>query len=244
MCLATAPRVLLLDEPLAGMGAEETGRMLALLAELKAAHAILLVEHDMDAVFRIADRITVMVNGAVIASDVPGAHPHQSATVQRRLSRRRPLMTTCSTIDDLHTYYGDSHMLRGVDARDAGRATSLGLLGRNGMGKTTLIRTLMGYVRAAGGARRTGRAATMTGAAPERMARLGIGYVPEGRGIFPNLSVRENLVMSGARRRRRPARLDLRARAGDLPAPRPSGSATAASSSRAASSRCSRSAAR
>ncbi len=71
MCLATAPRVLLLDEPLAGMGAEETGRMLALLAELKRSHAVLLVEHDMDAVFRIADRITVMVNGAVIASDLP-----------------------------------------------------------------------------------------------------------------------------------------------------------------------------
>ena len=62
------PEVLLLDEPLAGMGAEETERMLALLAELQAGHAILLVEHDMDAVFRIADRITVMVNGAVIAS--------------------------------------------------------------------------------------------------------------------------------------------------------------------------------
>jgi len=71
MCLATKPRVLLLDEPLAGMGAEETGRMLALLAELKRSHAVLLVEHDMDAVFRIADRITVMVNGAVIASDLP-----------------------------------------------------------------------------------------------------------------------------------------------------------------------------
>lgn len=71
MCLATNPRVLLLDEPLAGMGAEETERMLALLAQLKRSHAVLLVEHDMDAVFRIADRITVMVNGAVIASDVP-----------------------------------------------------------------------------------------------------------------------------------------------------------------------------
>ena len=71
MCLATRPRVLLLDEPLAGMGAEETDRMLALLTRLKASHAILLVEHDMDAVFRIADRITVMVNGAVIASGDP-----------------------------------------------------------------------------------------------------------------------------------------------------------------------------
>jgi branched-chain amino acid transport system ATP-binding protein len=73
ICLATAPDVLLLDEPLAGMGPEETERMLALLAALRPGHAILLVEHDMDAVFRIADRITVMVNGAVIASGEPDA---------------------------------------------------------------------------------------------------------------------------------------------------------------------------
>jgi len=73
MCLATAPQVLLLDEPLAGMGAEETERMLALLVDLRQDHAILLVEHDMDAVFRIADRITVMVDGSVIASDTPQA---------------------------------------------------------------------------------------------------------------------------------------------------------------------------
>ncbi|MEX8517687.1 MAG: ABC transporter ATP-binding protein [Leptothrix sp. (in: b-proteobacteria)] len=71
MCLATQPRVLLLDEPLAGMGPEESTRMLALLRELKSGHAILLVEHDMDAVFAVADRITVMVNGAVIATGTP-----------------------------------------------------------------------------------------------------------------------------------------------------------------------------
>jgi branched-chain amino acid transport system ATP-binding protein len=73
MCLATKPRVLLLDEPLAGMGAEETERMLGLLSKLKTSHAILLVEHDMDAVFRIADRITVMVNGTVIATGDPAS---------------------------------------------------------------------------------------------------------------------------------------------------------------------------
>ena len=73
MSLATKPRVLLLDEPLAGMGAEETDRMLQVLQELKAGHAILLVEHDMDAVFRVAERITVMVNGEVVASDAPQA---------------------------------------------------------------------------------------------------------------------------------------------------------------------------
>ncbi len=73
MCLATKPQVLLLDEPLAGMGAEETERMLTLLQALKSDHAILLVEHDMDAVFRVADQVTVMVNGSVIATDAPAA---------------------------------------------------------------------------------------------------------------------------------------------------------------------------
>ena len=73
MCLATAPQILLLDEPLAGMGPDETARMLELLASLKDGHAILLVEHDMDAVFRIADRITVMVDGRVLASGAPAS---------------------------------------------------------------------------------------------------------------------------------------------------------------------------
>ncbi len=97
-------------------------------------------------------------------------------------------------ITDLNTYYGDSHTLRGVSL-DLAQGTALGLLGRNGMGKTTLIRALMGYVRVAKGSVQW-RGRDMTNAAPERMARLGIGYVPEGRGIFPNLSVRENLVMT------------------------------------------------
>jgi branched-chain amino acid transport system ATP-binding protein len=97
-------------------------------------------------------------------------------------------------IDKLNTFYGDSHILRGVSlALPAG--TALGLLGRNGMGKTTLIRSLMGYVRVAEGSV-TWHGTDVTNAVPERMARLGIGYVPEGRGIFPNLSVRENLVMT------------------------------------------------
>ena len=71
MTLATAPRVLLLDEPLAGMGAEESARMVALIRSLRTQHAILLVEHDMDAVFAVADVLTVMVNGAVLASGAP-----------------------------------------------------------------------------------------------------------------------------------------------------------------------------
>jgi branched-chain amino acid transport system ATP-binding protein len=71
MALATRPRLLLLDEPMAGMGAEESQRMIGFLASLKQRHAIILVEHDMDAVFRLADRISVLVYGRVIATDTP-----------------------------------------------------------------------------------------------------------------------------------------------------------------------------
>src|SRR5512145_1541086 len=98
------------------------------------------------------------------------------------------------SISDINTYYGEAHILRGASL-ELPAGTALGLLGRNGMGKTTLIRTLMGYVRPASG-RIAWDGTDVTGAPPERMARLGIGYVPEGRGIFPNLSVRENLLMS------------------------------------------------
>jgi branched-chain amino acid transport system ATP-binding protein len=73
MTLATEPKVLLLDEPLAGMGADESARMVELIHALRERHAILLVEHDMDAVFAVADVLTVMVNGNVLASGLPGA---------------------------------------------------------------------------------------------------------------------------------------------------------------------------
>ena len=81
MALATRPRVLLLDEPLAGMGADESARIIALLRELSADHAILLVEHDMDAVFAVANTLTVMVDGRVLESGPP-ARIRSSRAVQ------------------------------------------------------------------------------------------------------------------------------------------------------------------
>ena len=94
----------------------------------------------------------------------------------------------------LHTYYGTSHILHGIDfSVDAGEA--VGLMGRNGMGKSTLIRSLVGHVPARRGQVKV-HGNIMTHAAPHLIARQGIAYVPEGRGIFPNLTVRENLVMA------------------------------------------------
>ncbi len=101
--------------------------------------------------------------------------------------------------NDIHAWYGSSHVLHGIDLQIA-RGQTVGLLGRNGMGKSTLIRTLLGHVT-----QREGRIHLFGQDAshfkPHQVARLGVAYVPEGRGVFPNLSVRENLVMAARRGR-------------------------------------------
>lgn len=105
-------------------------------------------------------------------------------------------MTATPLIDvrDLQTYYGASHILRGIDFT-VGVGEAVGLMGRNGMGKTTLLKSIMGLVKPSGGeVNVAGRA--MTGRAPYEVARLGVAYVPEGRGVFGNLSVVENLRMA------------------------------------------------
>ena len=94
----------------------------------------------------------------------------------------------------IHAWYGSSHVLHGIELTIA-RGETVGLLGRNGMGKSTLIRTLLGHVT-----QRDGQIAFFgqdcSRAKPHEVARLGVAYVPEGRGVFPNLSVRENLLMA------------------------------------------------
>ena len=95
---------------------------------------------------------------------------------------------------DIHAWYGSSHVLHGVDLRIE-RGSTVGLLGRNGMGKSTLIRSLLGHVTQRSG-RIVVRGRDLSRARPHQVARCGVGYVPEGRGVFPNLSVRENLVMA------------------------------------------------
>jgi len=95
---------------------------------------------------------------------------------------------------ELHAWYGSSHVLHGIDIQ-INRHETIGLLGRNGMGKSTLIRSLLGHV-----SQRAGLISIdgqdVLHLAPYQVARLGIAYVPEGRGVFPNLTVKENLIMS------------------------------------------------
>ena len=96
--------------------------------------------------------------------------------------------------EGIHAWYGSSHVLHGIDLR-IGRGQTVGLLGRNGMGKSTLIRSLLGHVP-----QREGHIAFFghdcSRSKPHQVARMGVAYVPEGRGVFPNLTVRENLIMS------------------------------------------------
>jgi branched-chain amino acid transport system ATP-binding protein len=95
-------------------------------------------------------------------------------------------------VDDLHAYYGQSHILRGVNiAVDDGEI--VGLLGRNGVGRSTLCKAIMGLVAAQGTVKFRGR--DIAGLRPDQVAHCGIGYVPEDRQIFPTLTVRQNLEL-------------------------------------------------
>jgi branched-chain amino acid transport system ATP-binding protein len=97
-------------------------------------------------------------------------------------------------VRDLHAYYGESHVLQGVSL-DVGEGESVALLGRNGAGKTTTINTIVGFVRPRGGTVRVG-GRDVTGKAPHRVAAAGVALVPQGRRVFADLTVRENLTIA------------------------------------------------
>jgi len=105
-------------------------------------------------------------------------------------------------VDDLHAYYGKSHILQGVTFR-VGGGEIVSLLGRNGAGRSTVVKTIIGLVPPVGSVRFRG--ARIDGLPPHKIARLGLGYVPEDREIFPALSVRENLLL-GLKSARAPGR--------------------------------------
>ena len=189
MAMAQQPRVLLLDEPTQGLSVEETAQAVETLARFLQASrmTVLLVEHDMEVVFRLAHRITVLHRGAVIADGAPDQVKADAARAGS-LSRRPRLMLR---IEGMNTHYGASHVLQGVDL-DMPQGRISAVLGRNGVGKTTMVKTIMGLVVLSGGRVHVG-GTDITGWPPHRVAREGVAYVPEGRLIFPDLTVIENI---------------------------------------------------
>ena len=195
MALAGDPRLLLLDEPMAGMGAEESQRLIGFLRGFKGKRAMLLIEHDMDAVFQLADRITVLVYGRAIASGTPEEIRANPDVRQAYLGEEVDVMLR---VRELAAFYGASQALFGMElAVDAGEVVTL--MGRNGMGKTTTVNAIMGLLPARSGVVEF-EGSRVDHLPSFRIARLGLGLVPEGRQIFPNLSVRENLLASAANR--------------------------------------------
>ena len=184
-----SPKVLLLDEPTQGLSVEETAQAVDTLSRFLESSRVtaLLVEHDMEVVFRLAHKITVLHRGAVIADGPPEA-VKADARRAAGLPRGHRLMLS---IQNLNTHYGASHVLQGVDLELA-RGRIAAVLGRNGVGKTTTVKTIMGLVQATSGTvALEGR--PITAWPPHRVARAGVAYVPEGRLIFPDLTVVENI---------------------------------------------------
>lgn len=211
LALASCPRVLLLDEPLAGLAAAERDRIVRLISTLSGHMAILMVEHDIDRAFEVAGHITVMHEGRLLASGSPAAIRHNPEVQRVYLGRgaegiaipeprpvpqpEEPLLK----LEKVNTFYGSSHILHDVSL-GVRPGEIVGLLGRNGAGKSTTIKTAMGLAPA-----RSGHVflagEEITAQAPEDIARAGVGYVPQGRRLFPNLTVAQNLELGALRRR-------------------------------------------
>jgi len=210
LALATKPRVLLLDEPLAGLAAAERERVGQLIKGISRDIPVLLVEHDIDRVFALADAVTVMNDGQVLvdgtvddARDSPrvqevyiGAGSHALAERARPSAARE---TVLLKLDNVNTFYGKSHILRDVtfDVKDN---EIVALLGRNGAGKSTLLKTLVGITPPATGIIMLG-AETLARRPSAEITRRGIAYVPQGRGLFAGMSVAENMELGHLRRR-------------------------------------------
>jgi branched-chain amino acid transport system ATP-binding protein len=209
LALATRPRILLLDEPLAGLAAAERQRIAALVKTLSAEIPVLLVEHDIDRVFQIADRVTVMNEGKVLvdgtvadARDHPKVREVYIGSGTAALAAKPRLSaagtTPLLTVDKVNTFYGKSHILHGVSLAVAEHEI-VALLGRNGAGKSTMLKTLIGIAPPADGSIRLA-GEEVAGRPSDAIARLGIGYVPQGRGLFAGMTVAQNLELGRLKR--------------------------------------------
>lgn len=204
IALGSKPQVLLLDEPLAGLAAAERERVAHLVKTVASNIPVLIVEHDIDRVLGFSQQVTVMNQGSVLMTGTPDqaradqrvqeiytgtGTPPVTGRVAGQASERPVLLR----FEGVNAFYGKSHILNDASL-DVREGEIVALLGRNGAGKSTLLKTLTGLVTAASGqVEYAGR--NIAGMAAPDIARLGIGYVPQGRGLFSGMTVAENLAL-------------------------------------------------
>jgi branched-chain amino acid transport system ATP-binding protein len=203
IALGSKPQVLLLDEPLAGLAAAERERVSNLVKNVAAQIPVLIVEHDIDRVLGFSQQVTVMNQGEVLMAGTPaevrndrrvqevytgtGIPPVTGRTAE---GVRRPLVLDFRKVN---TFYGKSHILNDATL-DVREGEIVALLGRNGAGKSTLLKSLAGLVPPASGRiEYAGR--DIAGLPAPDIARRGIGYVPQGRGLFAGMTVADNLAL-------------------------------------------------
>jgi branched-chain amino acid transport system ATP-binding protein len=209
VALAAESDLLLLDEPLAGLADADRETVGAIIQSISKSRAVLLIEHDIDRVLSLSDRITVLHQGKLIADGRPAdvaSNPEvraaymgtsdirrESSRAQHHLAPARPF-TPLLTARGVTAGYDGSKILTNIDF-EVGEGEVVALLGRNGVGKTTLLRAITGTIPLISGS--IAFAKTPIGGRPSfEINRLGIGLVPEGRRLFPNLTVQENLELA------------------------------------------------
>ncbi|WBU56537.1 branched-chain amino acid ABC transporter ATP-binding protein/permease [Paracoccus sediminicola] len=209
IALASQPRVLLADEPLAGLSVAERERVGNLIKQVSADIPVLLVEHDIDRVFDLADHVTVMNEGRVLLDgSVDEARNSDevreiyigsgTAEVAAGVHHGQP-GDAIAVLDRVNVHYGKSHILHDVSF-EIRQGEILSLLGRNGAGKSTLLKAMVGIAPISSGSL-TLNGRELAGLDSATIARAGIGYVPQGRGLFAGMTVRENLELGRLRRR-------------------------------------------
>ena len=194
--MATEPQLLLLDEPAAGMNPHETRELDRTITRIRDEEGItiLLIEHDMSLVMSLSERIYVLDYGKLIAEGSPAASEGRSCRHQGLPGRMSMLK-----VDNIHTYYGNIEAIKGISL-EVEKGEIICLIGANGAGKSTTLMSISGIAPPRRGTI-TLDGQDITGMPPHKIVTMGMSQVPEGRRIFPQLTVLENLDMGAYLRR-------------------------------------------
>ena len=204
IALGSKPQVLLMDEPLAGLAAAERERVSHLVTTIASNIPVLIVEHDIDRVLGFSQHVTVMNEGSVLMAGTPSearanqrvqevytgsGTPAVTGRIKGAVAQSRQLLR----FEGVNAFYGKSHILNDATL-EIREGEIVALLGRNGAGKSTLLKALTGLLKPASGQIEFAGQAIAGLPAPD-IARLGIGYVPQGRGLFAGMTVADNLAL-------------------------------------------------